>query len=67
MREISTKKIKIGEHVMIDGVEYVAKSDKGHACEGCAFHNSFYCSIPCGVCVMVKVEKQSTTEQEKSK
>lgn len=29
MREISTKKIEIGEHVLIDGVEYVAKEHDG--------------------------------------
>lgn len=58
MREISTEKIKIGEHVMIDGVEYVAKSDNGYHCKGCDFYNSSYCAVPCGECVIVKVEKQ---------
>ena len=32
MREISTKKLEIGEHVMIDGVEYVAEEG---SCETC--------------------------------
>lgn len=27
MREISTEKIKVGEHVIIDGVEYVAEEE----------------------------------------
>jgi len=46
MREISTEKIKVGEHVLIDGVEYVAeKSDK---CSECVFNFSGKCSaIPC--------------------
>ena len=62
MREISTEKIKIGEHVMIDGVEFVAKSDKGYHCKGCDLYNSSYCAVPCGECVMVKVEKQPAKE-----
>ena len=65
MREISTEKIKIGEHVMIDGVEYVAKSDKGYHCKGCDLYNSSYCAVPCGECVMVKVEKQPTEKEDK--
>ena len=32
MREISTEKIKIGEHVMIDGVEYVAEEGSCDTC-----------------------------------
>ena len=32
MREISTKKLEIGEHVMIDGVEYVAEEG---SCDDC--------------------------------
>lgn len=40
MREISTEKIKIGEHVLIDGVEYVAENaDIEFPCKGCAFEN----------------------------
>lgn len=63
MREISTESLKVGEHILIDGVEYVAESDKGHACEGCDLYcNSLPCPIPCGECVMVKVEKP--TEEE---
>lgn len=33
MREISTEKIKIGEHVLIDGVEYMA--EEGDECDSC--------------------------------
>ena len=65
MREISTEKIKIGEHVIIDGVEYVAKSDKGYHCKGCDLYNSSYCAVPCGDCIMVKVEKQPAEEEDK--
>ena len=37
MREISTEKIKIGEHVMIDGVEYVAEEGSCDTCmEACS-------------------------------
>ena len=64
MREISTEKIKIGEHVMIDGVEYVAKSDKGYHCKGCDLYNSSYCAVPCGDCVMVKVKEQPAKEEK---
>ena len=36
MREISTEKIEIGEHVMIDGVEYVAEEGSCDTCmTGC--------------------------------
>lgn len=46
MREISTKKIEIGEHVLIDGVEYVAKD--GTPCDGCDLFDCGYCHvIPC--------------------
>ena len=66
MRKISTKKIEIGEHVLINGVEYVAKINKGRACEGCAFWSSLHCPIPCGEGgVMVKVEKKPINEQDK--
>lgn len=57
MGEISTKKIEIGEHVMIDGVEYVAK-ESGNNCDGCAFKESNCELIKCGDCIMVKVEKE---------
>ena len=35
MREISTEKIRIGEHVMIDGVEYVAEEGCCDSCITC--------------------------------
>ena len=40
MREISTKKLKIGEHILVDGVEYVAE-------EGCCYDCPFGKSITC--------------------
>ena len=62
MREISTEKIKIGEHVLIDGVEYVAENaDLESPCKGCAFENgpkpcpNF---IECDGMVFVKVKKE---------
>ena len=62
MREISTEKIKIGEHVLIDGVEYVVKeADPDIPCEGCAFDDgSKPCSsfIECDGIVYVKVKKE---------
>ena len=65
MREISTERIKIGEHVTIDGVEYVTKDDGG-SCRGCAFIGSGVCEhIPCRQCIMVKVEKQPAKEEDK--
>jgi len=61
MREISTEKIKIGEHVMIDGVEYVAEKDLKDVCKGCAFENKEEpCShfIECEGLIYVKVNKE---------
>lgn len=62
MREISTKKIEIGEHVMIDGVEYVAeKAGLLHPCERCAFdEGSELCSnfIECDGIIFKKVKKK---------
>lgn len=62
MREISTEKIKIGEHVMIDGVEYVAeKAGLWNPCERCAFEEgSELCSnfIECDGIVFVKIKKE---------
>ena len=42
MREISTEKIKIGEHVIIDGVEYV--SEEG-SCGGCELDSIEDCDL----------------------
>ena len=46
MREISTEKIKIGEHVLIDGVEYLAK--EGDGCDICPVPQGD--SVFCGLC-----------------
>lgn len=65
MREISTKKIEIGEHVMIDGDEFVAEEHDAN-CSECAFNNSEVCSsIPCADVILKKVEKQPAEEQDK--
>lgn len=62
MREISTEKIGIGEHVMIDGVEYVAdKAGPDDTCIGCAFFSAMTsCSdfIGCAGIIFKEVEKE---------
>ena len=61
MREISTEEIKIGEHVLIDGVEYVAnKADQDDVCKGCAFRDNEPCSdfIVCHGIIFEKVKKE---------
>lgn len=57
MREISTEKIKIGEHFLIDGVEYVA--EEGDGCDSCPTDNypGFCCLCPNGGHI-VKVKKE---------
>jgi len=46
MREILLEEVKIGEHVLIDGVEYVA--EEAYECDMCAFSDSNKCHlIPC--------------------
>ena len=58
MREISTEKVKAGEHVIIDGVEYVAEEYDPN-CSECALHDSTKCHlIPCGVVMFKRVEKE---------
>ena len=62
MREISTKPIEVGDHVMIDGVEYVAeKPGPEDVCKGCAFyHENVACSefIACTGIIFKKVKKE---------
>lgn len=62
MREITTAKLKIGEHILIDGVEYVVEGY--HDCSECAFNNSKKCdSLPCctgGSFSFTKVQKEPT-------
>ena len=69
MREISTKPIKVGEHVLIDGIEYVAKSDniavRGGCCSSCDVALTECCCIDCegeGVILKKCVEKQSAKD-----
>ena len=58
MREISTEKIKVGENVIIDGVEYVAEEHDLN-CSECVFFNSEVCSsIPCDDVILKKVKKE---------
>lgn len=66
MREISTKKIEIGEHVLMDGVEYVAEVG---SCVACDFDYSicdYALFCPVGG-KLTKVEKQLTEKKEKDK
>ena len=61
MREISTERIVLGEHILIDGVEYVVEGYDD--CSECAFNNSKKCdSLPCctgGSFSFTKVQKES--------
>lgn len=60
MREISTEKIKIGEHILVDGEKYVAEEAIGKMCSLCAFHNSYKCeNIPCNGVIFKRVNKES--------
>lgn len=62
MREISTEEIKVGEHLLIDGVECVVEKYDG--CSECAFNNTKNCDLlPCctgGSFSFKKVEKEPT-------
>ena len=62
MREISTKKIEIGEHVLIDGDEFVAEIG---SCGACEYHNYSNCdySVFCPVGgKLTRVEKPTETQ-----
>lgn len=64
MREISTERIKIGEHVMIDGVEYVAEEHDGD-CLSCDVDGCGDCFlIPCRDGLALKRVKEQPTEEE---
>ena len=66
MREISTEDMKVGEHIIVDGVEYVAEEcDKD--CKGCDLYHCGHCHVvPCTVGIILKfVEKHSIEEQDK--
>ena len=66
MREISTEFLKIGEHIIVDGVEYVAEEDAGD-CEDCDLSHCERCLlIPCHNGVRLKlVEKQNSLPDSK--
>lgn len=56
MRELSTERIKIGEHILIDGVEYVA--EEGGGCEECPEGGAVFCGLcPIGGHI-VRVKKE---------
>lgn len=62
MREFESKKIEAGEHILIDGVEYVVEHKED--CSECAFKNSKKCDLlPCcagGSFIFTKVQKEPT-------
>lgn len=57
MREISTENVKIGEHIIIDGKEYVA-CESGNTCIGCAFREENCEFVPCGDFILKEVKKE---------
>lgn len=61
MREISTEKIKVGEHILVDGEEYLAEEANGRVCDSCALGKSHKCySIPCDCdnVIFKRIEKE---------
>lgn len=65
MREISTKNIEIGEHILIDDVEYVAVEGSCGACELGDYSDCDYALFcPVGG-KLTKVKKQPTDGQDK--
>lgn len=57
MREIFTENLKIGEHIRIDGVEYVAEEANDRACDSCALAKSNKCYlIPCDGVILESVD-----------
>lgn len=59
MREISTEKVNVGEHILIDGEEYVAEEAVGKMCSLCAFHNAYTCeNILCNGVIFKSVKKE---------
>lgn len=63
MREISTKKLKIGEHILVDGVEYVAEKEEWF-CAGCEFRRRLRgkkCyAVPCDGVVLKNIDEIPT-------
>lgn len=56
MREFSAKPFEEGEHVLVDGEEYIAK--KGYTlCSECTFKSEQCTLIPCQYYLFEKVEK----------
>ena len=60
MREIITKPFNSGEHVMINGVEYVTEA-QSNSCSGCAFLRQIdFCNAinGCGEVIFKEVKKE---------
>lgn len=57
MREVSTEDIKFGEHIIINGKEYVARKGKHDECKGCAFECEHCEYIPCGEYILKNVNE----------
>jgi len=59
MREISTKPYEVGEHVMIDGVEYVVENgNEDGTCTGCGFRNADCHYLTCDNMIFKKLESE---------
>ena len=57
MIEITTDS-KVGEHILVDGFEYVTEEYDSN-CRECAFYNSEKCSsVPCTGVILKKVKKE---------
>lgn len=63
MREISTEDIEVGEHVLIDGEEYIAEEAVGETCDLCALHNHHCVLVPCD-CDNVIFKKANEVNKE---
>lgn len=70
IREITSEDIKIGEHILVDGEEYVAEEANGRECDLCALKGFGKCFlIPCNCYDVIfkkadKVEKEEKVEKE---
>ena len=60
MREISTEKVKIGEHFIVDGVEYMAEEGGCNSCE-------LYETAPCNLAFLCPVGGKLTRIKKEPK
>lgn len=59
MREITTENVKVGEHIIVDGIEYVAEETNDKTCDLCALYRSPKCRpIPCTGVIFKMVNKK---------